>query len=94
MLLEKGTVNVQGGEYDSAMQAALFRDHDQVVQMVLDQGADLIVQGGRYGRAHKVESCCFAFRTQQIHVAARRSLQTLDEKTAEVSLDDRNIFVL
>lgn len=64
MLLEKGTdVNVQSGEYDSAMQAASFRDHDQVVQMLLDQGADVIFQGGRYGRAHKVESCCFAFRT-------------------------------
>ena len=49
MLLEKGTdINVQGGEYDSAMQAASFRDHDQVVQMLLDQGADVIVQGGRY----------------------------------------------
>ena len=41
MMLKKGAdVNAQGGEYGNALQAASVRGHDQVVQMLLEKGAE------------------------------------------------------
>jgi ankyrin repeat protein len=42
MLLDQGAdINAQGGEYGSALQAASFSNHKKVVQMLVDQGADI-----------------------------------------------------
>ena len=37
---------VQGGEYGSALQAASYGGCDQIVQRLLEKGADVNVQGG------------------------------------------------
>ena len=43
MLLDKGAdINAQGGDYGTALLAASLGGHDQIVQMLLDKGADLI----------------------------------------------------
>ena len=34
-------VNAQGGKYGNALQAALGKGHDQIVRMLLDEGADI-----------------------------------------------------
>ena len=40
MLLDKGAkVNAQGGDYNNALQAALYEGHEKVVHMLLDNGA-------------------------------------------------------
>jgi hypothetical protein len=41
MLLEKGPeVNVQGGRYGNASQAASLKGHEKIVQLLLDEGAN------------------------------------------------------
>ncbi|SLM38546.1 vegetative incompatibility protein het-e-1 [Lasallia pustulata] len=42
--------------YGNALQAASLTDHDQVVQMLLDKGADVNAQGGMYGNALQAAS--------------------------------------
>ncbi len=39
-----------------ALQAASYRGHDQVMQMLLDKGADINAQGGEYGNALQAAS--------------------------------------
>jgi ankyrin repeat protein len=52
MLLDKGAdVNVQGGFYGNALQAASYGGHEQVVKMLLDRDADVNAQGGEYSNA-------------------------------------------
>jgi ankyrin repeat protein len=44
MLLDRGAdVNAEGGQYGSALQAASYKGHDKIVQMLLDRGADIHV---------------------------------------------------
>nr|CEG03602.1 unnamed protein product [Fusarium acuminatum CS5907] len=47
--LSKG--NLEGGEYGDALQAASSRGYIEIVQLLLDKGADVNAQGGRYGNA-------------------------------------------
>ncbi|KAJ6574304.1 hypothetical protein B0H19DRAFT_934049 [Mycena capillaripes] len=52
-------VNLQGGRYGSVLQAASFNRHKDIVQLLIEQGADRIVQGGHHGtrlQADVVES--------------------------------------
>ena len=49
-------VNVQGGFFGNALQAASSEGHDKVVQMLLDAGADVNAQGGDYGNALQAAS--------------------------------------
>ena len=44
-------VNAQGGEYGNALQAAVVRDHEEIVELLLGKGADVNAQGGYYGNA-------------------------------------------
>jgi ankyrin repeat protein len=46
LLLEKGAnINVQGGQYGSALQAALFGGWEGLVKLLIDKGAILIDRG-------------------------------------------------
>ncbi len=44
-------INAQGGLYGNALHAASWGGHEKVVQMLLDQGAEVNAQGGMYGNA-------------------------------------------
>ena len=37
--------------HGNALQAALYRGHEQIVKLLLDKGADVNAQGGYYGNA-------------------------------------------
>jgi hypothetical protein len=57
LLLDRGDdVNVQGGSYGNALQAASEGGYEQVVKMLLDKGADVNAQGGPYGNALQAAS--------------------------------------
>jgi hypothetical protein len=43
MLTRNIDVNAQGGEFGNALQAASRKDHETVVKMLLDAGADVSV---------------------------------------------------
>ncbi|KAJ7179719.1 ankyrin repeat-containing domain protein [Mycena filopes] len=43
--------NVEGGEYGSALQAAAWNGNKEVVQLLIDHGADVNAEGGEYGNA-------------------------------------------
>ncbi|KAE9567466.1 hypothetical protein CGMCC3_g16399 [Colletotrichum fructicola] len=49
-------VNAQGGEYGNALQAASYRGHQEIVKLLLNQGADVNAQGGGYGNALQAAS--------------------------------------
>jgi hypothetical protein len=52
LLLNASTeVNVQGGRYGNALQAASAEGHEQVVKMLLEKGAEINAQGGYHGNA-------------------------------------------
>jgi hypothetical protein len=42
---------VQGGCYGDALKAGSQGGHEAVVEMLLDKGANLNAQGGKYGNA-------------------------------------------
>ncbi|KAJ5725195.1 NACHT nucleoside triphosphatase [Penicillium malachiteum] len=45
------TVNIQGGYWGYALQAASFNGHEKAVQILLDRGADINIQYGNWGNA-------------------------------------------
>lgn len=49
-------VNATGGRFSYALQAASCEGHEQVVQILLDKGADVNAQGGDYGTALQAAS--------------------------------------
>ena len=52
VLLEHGAdVNMRGGEYGTALQAASQCGHRPTVQRLLDHGAEVNIKGGKYGSA-------------------------------------------
>ena len=52
LLLDRGAnVNMQGGEYNNALQAAASRGEHEAIQLLLDEGAVVNAQGGPYGNA-------------------------------------------
>ena len=52
LLIDKGAdVNVQGGYYGNALQAASYRIHELLVQLLVGNGADVNAQGGHYDNA-------------------------------------------
>jgi hypothetical protein len=53
---EKTDVNVKGGDYGTALQAASAEGHKEVVEMLLAKGADVNVEGGFYGTALQAAS--------------------------------------
>src|ERR1700733_8006412 len=44
-------VNVQGGRYGYALEAASYRGYEAIVDFLLENGADVNAQGGVYGNA-------------------------------------------
>jgi Ankyrin repeats (3 copies) len=44
-------MNAQGGEYGTALQAAAFKGHGTIVQLLIDRGGDVNARGGMYGGA-------------------------------------------
>ncbi|CAN9174414.1 unnamed protein product [Alternaria alternata] len=53
---EKTEVDIQGGNYGRALQAASAEDHGEIVHILLDAGADVNAQGGYYGSALQAAS--------------------------------------
>jgi ankyrin repeat protein len=44
-------INARGGDYGSALQAAIYRGHSETMQILLDAHTDINAQGGHYGNA-------------------------------------------
>jgi ankyrin repeat protein len=56
-LIDSGVdVNVQGGDFDTALQAASIAGHEQIVQRLLEGGADVNAFGGHFGTALQAAS--------------------------------------
>ena len=54
LLLDSGAdVNIQGGEFGTALQAAVFLGHAELVYMLLDSGGRWSTPGGRYGCVYR-----------------------------------------
>jgi ankyrin repeat protein len=49
-------VNVQGGDFSNALQAACWRGNEKIVQLLLDKGAAVNAQGGYYGNTLQAAS--------------------------------------
>lgn len=65
ILLEHGAdVNIRGGKYETALQAAARHGHLENVRFLLEHGADLAIEGGKYGSAMNA-----AIRKKHYHVA-------------------------
>ena len=57
LLLEEGAdVNVEGGRYGNALQAASVKGHKEVVRLLIDNSANVNAQGGQYGHALQAAS--------------------------------------
>ncbi|KAM0347574.1 hypothetical protein ACHAP4_011295 [Fusarium culmorum] len=56
LMTEGADVNAQGGQYGNALQAASYRGHLKVVQLLLEKEADINAQGGEYGNALQAAS--------------------------------------
>ena len=48
---------MQGGELGNAQQAAYCKGHDNIVQVLLEHGANVNADSGRYGNA-LLAACC------------------------------------
>jgi ankyrin repeat protein len=51
-------VNLQGGHFGTALQAASYNGSREVVSMLLEKGADVNLQGGEFGTALQAASYC------------------------------------
>jgi ankyrin repeat protein len=49
-------MNVQGGMYGNALQAASLRGRENIVHLLIEQGANVNVEGGEYGTALQAAS--------------------------------------
>ncbi len=58
LLDQDADVNLTGGRYDCALQAASAKGHENIVQLLLDKDADVNLTGGRYGCALQAASAC------------------------------------
>ena len=56
LLEEKTDVDMPGGTYGRALQAASVKDHQEIVDILLHAGADVNAQGGYYGSALQAAS--------------------------------------
>lgn len=46
-----------GENYGNALQAASYGGYEEIVQMLLDRGADVNAQGGKFGSALQAPTC-------------------------------------
>ncbi|KAH7550840.1 hypothetical protein BM1_10213 [Bipolaris maydis] len=53
---EKTDVDIEGGEYGRALQAASLEGHEKIAHILLSAGADVNAQGGEYGNALQAAS--------------------------------------
>ncbi|KUM62205.1 hypothetical protein ACN42_g4924 [Penicillium freii] len=56
LLYHGADVNIQGGHFGTALQAASYEGHEKVVQTLLAQGADVNATGGHFGTALQAAS--------------------------------------
>ena len=58
LLLDKGVINAQGGDFGNALGAAAFGNQISIIRLLLDQGADVNAPCGEYGNALYAAACC------------------------------------
>ncbi|SPJ90977.1 uncharacterized protein FTOL_13379 [Fusarium torulosum] len=49
-------INAQGGLYGNALRATSLRGNLEIIQLLLDKGADVNAEGGKYGNALQAAS--------------------------------------
>jgi hypothetical protein len=49
-------INVQGGRYGNALQAASYEGHEKIIQLLLNENASVNAQGGHFGSALQASS--------------------------------------
>ena len=82
LLLERGAdVNVQAGQYGTALLAASFFNCEVIVMLLLDKGADVNVQAGQYGTALQAA----------LYGGHEEIVKLLLENGAEVHAKDNNL---
>ena len=59
-------VNIQGGYYGNALQAASYEGHEEVVHLLVELGADVNAQGGEYGNA--LQAASFSGHEKIVHL--------------------------
>ena len=80
-LIARGAdVNMQGGPYGDALQAASYGGHKEIVELLLERGAAVNMQGGHYGNALQAAS----------YGGRKEIVELLLERGAEVNKQDRD----
>ncbi|KAJ9487635.1 hypothetical protein VN97_g5652 [Penicillium thymicola] len=57
LLYHGADVNIQGGVFGSALQAASYEGHEKVTHILLDHGAEVNIQGGYFETVLQAASC-------------------------------------
>ena len=76
-------MNVQGGDFGNALQAASFKVSKKIVKLLLERGANLNAQGGKYGNALQTAS---AGHKEAV-------VKLLLEKGADVNVLEKNLRI-
>ncbi|EIM82434.1 ankyrin, partial [Stereum hirsutum FP-91666 SS1] len=81
LLLDKGaSVNAEGGDYGTALQAASSGGHITIIHLLIKYGADINLQSGKYGSA----------LSAALYKNKRAVVQLLRKRGAKLVTSDKN----